>query len=251
MTGGYGCIGTWIAKQLCEAGEEVWIYDLKEDTHRLDLVLDPEQKAAVHFRARRCLRCRCPARRPSAPCEATHILHLAGLQTPDLPGQPDPRCEGQRDRHPRGIRGGAGAQRPGAAGRLCKLGRGARPGRTGCPGRHRRPGPPGPAVALRCLQGVQRAECPRLLARSRDHQHRPAALDGLRRRARLRNDQRADQGHQVGRGGPAVSHQLWRQARPAIRGRRRRDVRAGARRSPSREPTRSTCGEPSSRSSDS
>lgn len=49
MTGGYGCIGTWIAKQLCEAGEEVWIYDLKEDTHRLDLVLDPQQKAAIHY----------------------------------------------------------------------------------------------------------------------------------------------------------------------------------------------------------
>ena len=49
MTGGYGCIGSWIAKQLCEAGEQVWIYDLKEDTHRLDLVLDPKHRAAVHF----------------------------------------------------------------------------------------------------------------------------------------------------------------------------------------------------------
>ena len=44
MTGGYGCIGTWVAKQLCEAGQEVWIYDLKEDTHRLDLVLDPSRR---------------------------------------------------------------------------------------------------------------------------------------------------------------------------------------------------------------
>ena len=49
MTGGYGCIGTWVAKQLCEAGQEVWIYDLKEDTHRLDLILDAGQKAAIHF----------------------------------------------------------------------------------------------------------------------------------------------------------------------------------------------------------
>ena len=52
MTGGYGCIGTWVAKQLCEAGQEVWIFDLKEDTHRLDLVLEPDQKAAIHFRGR-------------------------------------------------------------------------------------------------------------------------------------------------------------------------------------------------------
>ena len=42
MTGGYGCIGSWVAKQLA-SGEEVWIYDLKEDTHRLDLVLDPSK----------------------------------------------------------------------------------------------------------------------------------------------------------------------------------------------------------------
>ena len=49
MTGGYGCIGSWVAKQLVEAGREVWIYDLKEDTHRLDLILEPEQRARVHF----------------------------------------------------------------------------------------------------------------------------------------------------------------------------------------------------------
>jgi nucleoside-diphosphate-sugar epimerase len=49
MTGGYGCIGSWVAKQLVDAGEEVWIYDLKEDTHRLDLILEPEQRSSVHF----------------------------------------------------------------------------------------------------------------------------------------------------------------------------------------------------------
>ena len=53
MTGGYGCIGSWVAKQLVEAGREVWIYDLKEDTHRLDLILEPEQRAPIHFVAGR------------------------------------------------------------------------------------------------------------------------------------------------------------------------------------------------------
>ena len=55
MTGGYGCIGSWVAKQLVEAGREVWIYDLKEDTHRLDLILEPEQRASrpLHRRRRR------------------------------------------------------------------------------------------------------------------------------------------------------------------------------------------------------
>ncbi len=87
MTGGYGCIGSWIAKQLCEAGEEVWIFDLKEDTHRLDLVLDPEQQAAVHY---------VPGdvsdadalRSAVGAVGATHILHLAGLQTPTCRANP-------------------------------------------------------------------------------------------------------------------------------------------------------------------
>ena len=49
MTGGYGCIGSWVAKQLVDAGQEVWIYDLKEDAHRLDLILEPDQESAIHF----------------------------------------------------------------------------------------------------------------------------------------------------------------------------------------------------------
>ena len=42
LTGGYGCIGSWIVRNLLQRDDEVWIYDLKEDTHRLRLVLDEE-----------------------------------------------------------------------------------------------------------------------------------------------------------------------------------------------------------------
>jgi nucleoside-diphosphate-sugar epimerase len=87
MTGGYGCIGTWIAKQLCEAGQEVWIYDLKEDTHRLDLVLDPEQMAAVHYLQGDVADVDA-MRRAVATVGATRILHLAGLQTPTCRANP-------------------------------------------------------------------------------------------------------------------------------------------------------------------
>jgi nucleoside-diphosphate-sugar epimerase len=87
MTGGYGCIGSWVAKRLVDAGREVWIYDLKEDTHRLDLILEPEQKSRVHF---------VPGdvsdpeavRTAVETVEATHILHLAGLQTPTCRANP-------------------------------------------------------------------------------------------------------------------------------------------------------------------
>ncbi len=87
MTGGYGCIGSWVAKRLVDAGREVWIYDLKEDTHRLDLILEPEQRRRVHFLPG-------DVSDPDAVrsavdrVEATHILHLAGLQTPTCRADP-------------------------------------------------------------------------------------------------------------------------------------------------------------------
>ena len=81
MTGGYGCIGSWVAKQLADAGQEVWIYDLKEDTHRLDLILLAEQKSCVHFVAGDVSDVE-SLRSTAERVAATHILHLAGLQTP-------------------------------------------------------------------------------------------------------------------------------------------------------------------------
>jgi nucleoside-diphosphate-sugar epimerase len=87
MTGGYGCIGSWVARRLVEQGREVWIYDLEEDTHRLDLLLDADQKASVHFvpgdvsDAGAVLRA-------AEQTEATHLLHLAGLQVPTCRANP-------------------------------------------------------------------------------------------------------------------------------------------------------------------
>ncbi|MBY0521835.1 MAG: NAD(P)-dependent oxidoreductase [Gemmataceae bacterium] len=81
LTGGYGCIGTWIVRNLLQRGDDVWIYDLKEDPHRLDLILTPEQMRAVHFvqgdvtdlpRLRQAL----------DENKITHVVHLAGLQVP-------------------------------------------------------------------------------------------------------------------------------------------------------------------------
>jgi len=87
LTGGFGCIGSWVAKQLTEAGQEIWIYDLEEDTHRLDLILEPDQRSSIHF---------VPGdvsdvegmRSAVERLGATHILHLAGLQTPTCRANP-------------------------------------------------------------------------------------------------------------------------------------------------------------------
>ncbi len=87
MTGGYGCIGSWVAKQLIDEGQEVWIFDLKEDTHRLDLLLDEAQNARVHFVAGDVSDAK-GLREAVERIGATHLLHLAGLQVPTCRADP-------------------------------------------------------------------------------------------------------------------------------------------------------------------
>jgi nucleoside-diphosphate-sugar epimerase len=87
MTGGYGCIGSWVAKQLVDAGKEVWIFDLKEDTHRLELILDEGQRSSIHFLAGDVSDVDA-LMKAVASAGATHILHLAGLQTPTCRANP-------------------------------------------------------------------------------------------------------------------------------------------------------------------
>ena len=47
LTGGYGCIGSWIVRNLLGRGDQVWIYDLKEDASRLRLIMDDAQVRQV------------------------------------------------------------------------------------------------------------------------------------------------------------------------------------------------------------
>ncbi len=87
LTGGFGCIGSWVAKQLAEAGEEVWIYDLREDSHRLDLILETDQRSSIHFVAGDVSDVD-GIRTAVSGVGATHILHLAGLQSPTCRSNP-------------------------------------------------------------------------------------------------------------------------------------------------------------------
>jgi nucleoside-diphosphate-sugar epimerase len=81
LTGGYGCIGSWVARNLIQRGDAVWIYDLKEDPHRLRLILDDEQVRQVRF-------VQGDVTDLARLCEAlhshaiSHVVHLAGLQVP-------------------------------------------------------------------------------------------------------------------------------------------------------------------------
>jgi nucleoside-diphosphate-sugar epimerase len=81
LTGGYGCIGSWMAKQLLERGDSVWIFDLREDPHRLRLILSAEQLKQVHFMAGDVTDLQ-QVRRALDQAQITHVVHLAGLQVP-------------------------------------------------------------------------------------------------------------------------------------------------------------------------
>ncbi|MGE3806224.1 MAG: NAD-dependent epimerase/dehydratase family protein, partial [Gemmataceae bacterium] len=72
---------SWIARNLLERGDRVWIYDLKEDPRRLSLVLDEARVAEIGFipgdvtdqhNLSTVLRKH----------EISHVVHLAGLQVP-------------------------------------------------------------------------------------------------------------------------------------------------------------------------
>src|SRR5579862_6405292 len=87
ITGGYGCIGSWTARNVIERGDQVWIYDLKEDLRRLQLILPEEKLSQIKFvqgdvtdlpRLREVLK----------ELDVSHVVHLAGLQVPTCRADP-------------------------------------------------------------------------------------------------------------------------------------------------------------------
>ncbi|HMP17480.1 MAG TPA: SDR family oxidoreductase [Gemmatales bacterium] len=81
LTGGFGCIGSWIVKNLIEQNRIVHVYDTHYEPKRLLQLLEPEQLEAVHFHAGDVADA--AAFRGVVEKEGiTHIIHLAGLQVP-------------------------------------------------------------------------------------------------------------------------------------------------------------------------
>jgi nucleoside-diphosphate-sugar epimerase len=87
LTGGYGCIGSWIAKNLLERGDRIWIYDLTEDPKRMRLIMSEAQLGQVVFVKGDVTDL--PRLRDALTKHAiTHIVHLAGLQVPTCRADP-------------------------------------------------------------------------------------------------------------------------------------------------------------------
>jgi UDP-glucose 4-epimerase len=81
LTGGYGCIGSWILKHLLHRDESVWVYDLREDTRRLRLLVADELVRKVDF-IQGDVTDLAAVRWAIDRYAITHVLHLAGLQVP-------------------------------------------------------------------------------------------------------------------------------------------------------------------------
>lgn len=87
LTGGYGCIGSWIAKNLLTRGDRVWVYDLKEDPRRMRLIMSEDDVRRITF---------LPGDVTNLPAltdalgknQITHVVHLAGLQVPTCRANP-------------------------------------------------------------------------------------------------------------------------------------------------------------------
>jgi nucleoside-diphosphate-sugar epimerase len=87
LTGGYGCIGSWILRNLLDRGDRVWVYDLKEDTRRLRLVVSDEQLRQVPF-VQGDVTDLAKIRETILAHHITHVVHLAGLQVPVCKADP-------------------------------------------------------------------------------------------------------------------------------------------------------------------
>jgi nucleoside-diphosphate-sugar epimerase len=81
LTGGYGCIGSWIAHNLLARGDQVWVYDLKEDPRRMRLIMADEQVKQVQF-IRGDVTDLAGLREALHTNRISHVVHLAGLQVP-------------------------------------------------------------------------------------------------------------------------------------------------------------------------
>jgi nucleoside-diphosphate-sugar epimerase len=81
VTGGMGCIGAWVIRNLLRAGLSVTAFDLSPDDHRLKLIMTNEELAGVKF-MRGDITDTAAVYQAVADSGASHIIHLAALQVP-------------------------------------------------------------------------------------------------------------------------------------------------------------------------
>ncbi len=87
ITGGYGFIGAWIIRNLLARGDQVWVYDLREDARRLRLILPESEVAKATFVQGDVTDLKSLSAAISTH-KISHVIHLAGLQVPTCRADP-------------------------------------------------------------------------------------------------------------------------------------------------------------------
>lgn len=85
VTGGMGCLGAWVARQLVREGVEVTTFDVSGDDSRLRLVMAQAELEGVRQTRGDLTN---PDQVAAAVAEATHVIHLGALQIPLVKAQP-------------------------------------------------------------------------------------------------------------------------------------------------------------------
>jgi nucleoside-diphosphate-sugar epimerase len=87
VTGAQGCIGSWVIKNLLEEGHDVTAFDIDDRPVRLSLLLSPKQLKKIRF-AQGDINNLELIKRLIEQRSISHIVHLAGLMTPDCRARP-------------------------------------------------------------------------------------------------------------------------------------------------------------------
>ena len=87
VTGAQGCIGSWVIKNLLDMGHEVIALDVHTRPVRLSLLLRPEKLEAIRF-VRGDINQFDQIKKLLKKFAVTHVIHLAGLQTPECRAKP-------------------------------------------------------------------------------------------------------------------------------------------------------------------
>jgi len=81
VTGALGCIGSWCARQLVREGHRVVGFDLGEERHRAELIMTPDELAAISY-VRGDVSDLAAIERALARERITHVIHLAAMLVP-------------------------------------------------------------------------------------------------------------------------------------------------------------------------
>lgn len=87
VTGSMGCLGVWVLHHLVKQGRRAIGFDLSKNTHRLDLLLSPEEQQAITFVSGD-LTDFAQVQDVLERHRVTHIVHLAALQVPFCKADP-------------------------------------------------------------------------------------------------------------------------------------------------------------------